>query len=390
MHIHRIAKLCEALHTAAGAAPEAVIRRGIHLEIAGRHRLEIGRHAALRILRGKNRVVICALIEIHVFAVAGDLKELAAEFQHIVGVAGLAVAVGALLIEDVILTEVLPFTVSAGDIGMVCRDHIPERFCIFQIARGVDLFTVDGLSVEDDIAFECADKLRDRRICVFIGQHISAAFQNGFIQIGLIEIVRCDRVRILSGDLIELIEAVVHAAVLDRKHSIMRLRAPFRRTVVCPVAEVGRDCFRGLIAGRIVYIDKTLNDLVHRIPRYPRLSDDIGLALFDKIKLHFDIVGIFDLSGPEKSGFSLGILLTDTHPVQQRLDLALKRTALCGSQCGILICLRNRREIMSDAVTGDQGIFPAGVALCAFSIELRIFAETAEQPFERQQIFDLF
>ena len=47
---------------------------------------------------------------------------------------------------------------------------------------------------------------------------------------------------------------------------------------------------------------------------------------------------------------------------------------------------------MSDAVTGDQGIFPAGVALCAFSIELRIFAETAEQPvgIERQQIFDLF
>ena len=134
MHIDSITELCKALHTASCTAPELIPACAVNLEVTGSHRLEIGRHTALGILRRENGIVVRSLIKVHILHIAGYLEELTAELEHIVGVAGLTVAVCTLLVEDIVHAEVFPLAVSACDIGMVCNDHIPECFGVMEIA----------------------------------------------------------------------------------------------------------------------------------------------------------------------------------------------------------------------------------------------------------------
>ena len=144
-----------------------------------------------------------------------DLEQLAAELEHIIRVARLTVTVGALGVKNVVLAEMLPLTVAAGDVGVMCHDHIPEGFCIFQMLGSINTLAVDGFAVEYLIALDGADELRNCRICVSAVQNICTAPQHLFLQGVLIEVVAGDCVIIVAGDLIELIEAVVHAAVFD-------------------------------------------------------------------------------------------------------------------------------------------------------------------------------
>ena len=390
MHIDRIAELRHTFHTASRAAPEAVIRGAVNLEVTGSHRLEVGRHTGFRILRGQDRVVIGLLIEVHIFLIAGALVELTAEFQHVIGVTGFAVAVGALLIEDIVHTEVFPLTVSACDIGMMRHDHIPESFRIFQMLGSVNSLAVDGFAVEHFIALEGTDEFRNCRICVSAVEDICAAAEHLLMKGVLIEIVTRDRVIVVSGDFVELIEAVIHAAVFDRQNGIMRLLIPCFAAVQRPVTEAGCDRLCKVLAGELVDIDKTLDQLMHRVPRHPGFIDNIGLALLHQIKLDLNIVLILHLTCPEEAGFALGILLALSHAFQQRIHFIRKRLALCVRQVRILIRHCNGGKIVSDRMTSDQRIFPACITLCAVGVHLCILAESAEQSvrIKRKQILD--
>ena len=169
-----------------------------------------------------------------------------------------------------------------------------------------------------------------------------------------IEIIAGDCVVIIAGDFVELIEAVIHAAVLNRENGIMRLLVPCLAACERPVTELGGDFLRSLLAGEVIDIDESLNHLVHGVPRHPSLIDDVGLVLLDQIELLLDVVGVLDLTCPEESGPALGIVLALLHAVEQCIQFVGKRLALRIRQIRILIRHCNRGEIVTDRMTCDQ------------------------------------
>ncbi len=126
-------QLCEALHAASRTAPELVPACAVDLEKSSSHRLEVGGHTCLGVLGGEYGVVVGILIEVHILAVVGYLEQLTGQLEHIVRVAGLTVAVGALSVKDIVLAEVLPFAVAACDVCVVSGYHVPEILCVSEI-----------------------------------------------------------------------------------------------------------------------------------------------------------------------------------------------------------------------------------------------------------------
>ncbi len=321
MHINGIAELCKALHSASCTAPEVVECRAVDLEIACCHRLKICSHTCFGILRGEYRIVVRSLVEIHIFAVACYLVELAAELEHVIGITRLAVAVCTFGIEDIVHTEVFPLTVSACDICMVVDDHIPESLCVQEITRCIDLFSVNGLSVENRIPLERAYELRDRGIGVLAVEDVCSSLEDCLVERCLVKIMRGYSVSVLARNEIEIVHTVVHSAVLDRKNGTLLVCIPLAASVVDPVAERRTELLSRIIACRIIDINDSRDELMHRVPRYPRIIKDIRLALLNVIELHLDITAVRMTGSPYIAGLTLGILLTLTHTVNEGLDV---------------------------------------------------------------------
>ena len=108
-----------------------------------------------------------------------------------------------------------PLTVTAGDVGVMSSDHVPESLSILEIAGSIDLFTVYGFTIENCVTFQCTDKLRDSSISVFTVEDVCAAFEYSLMEVSLIEIVSGNCVIVLACDTVEFVHTVVHAAVFD-------------------------------------------------------------------------------------------------------------------------------------------------------------------------------
>ena len=167
---------------------------------------------------------------------------------------------------------------------------------------------------------------------------------------------------LISCQIKELIEAVIHAAVLDRQHAFSCLLIPGKNTVTSPVGK----CFchgkstRGL---RIyIKIDHALQYLVKRVPRHPLLR--LGFSL-QHIELDLKILRILDRGRRQKT--AAVFLLTLGKTGHDRLCITdAEVECFSGRILATKICNthRQRREIMTDTMTCDETVFPSAIGLC--------------------------
>ncbi len=160
MEINAVVQFYKVLHSASGTAPEIGGRFAKYFLISSSHRLEIHAHTGFRILRRHDCIDQGVFIIIRVFFIAGNAVKISCEFKHIISVACLTVYRCSFSIENIICSKMFIFTVAACDVGMMCRYHIPEFLCVFQILALI--FS------KHQITFQCTDKFRDRCVCVTV------------------------------------------------------------------------------------------------------------------------------------------------------------------------------------------------------------------------------
>ena len=107
---------------------------------------------------------------------------------------------------------------------------------------------------------------------------------------------------VLAGNCVELVQAVVHAAVLDTKDDAAGGIRPALGAVVNPVAQALGNLQGSFISGILVNINNTCHNLVHSVPRHPGFGGDVGLVLFYVVKLEFNVALVGNSSAKEKSG----------------------------------------------------------------------------------------
>ena len=361
--IDAVVQLGEALHAAARAAPEVIFRRGVHLEVARRHGLEVGRHARFGVLRRPDRIIVRPLVEIEVFDVLGDGKEHARELEHVVCIARLAVGVGALRVEDVVPPEVLPFGIAARHIGMMLHDALPEQLRRIQIVD-CDVFQLrNGRRLQRDKPVEQTDDLGNGRVGVLAVQIVGLLAQNAVDQALFVKLVRRNGIARVPRHPIEVVEAVVHAAVFDTEHDALRGIRPLTDALIHPVAQLDDDGERLFVASERVRVEQSRDDLVHRVPRHPRLGIDIRSALLHVIELDLDIGIVDDARAPQEALFraarAVVIFLTLRERIDDIVQLVCKLFPILLRRARIGDRLRERRQVVPHRVPADQCVLPA-------------------------------
>ena len=227
---------------------------------------------------------------------------------------------------------------------------------------------------------------------MLVVEDVCSAFEHSLVEVCLVEIVSSDRVVVLAGDAVELVQTVVHAAVLDREHGIVLLLVPCRTAVVYPVSEVRAEVLGVRVASGVVYVDDSGDELMHCVPRHPRLVDDISLADFDIVELDFNTRAARVSCCPYKSGLALGVFLALTHTVDEGLHFCFESLFLFGREVGVLISLSESRKVVTNGVSCDIGVFPAAISCRAAGIESGVLAETGKKlvVVESKQVVDLF
>ncbi|MNI43753.1 hypothetical protein D3C73_980940 [compost metagenome] len=260
MEINAVIQLGEALHAGSGAAPEMVKRRAVNLEIPRSHRLKIHRHACIRVLRGQDRINEGIFVEIHIFGLAGNLVQLAAQLQHIVGVTGLSGEIRAFRIQNIRVAEVLPLTVTAGHIAVMADDHIPELLHGLQIKA----FTIP----QHPVPVQRPEEFGDRGVGVSALQNIPSLMDRRE-QAKLVEAMRSLQVARVARDFVQLIQAIIHPPVLHGQDPLLNFRRPARAAPMHPVAQSVNKRKGGFAACRIIYSGEACDNLMHRVPWHP-------------------------------------------------------------------------------------------------------------------------
>ena len=357
-----VAELGEALHAAARAAPELIVRTGEYLEKPARHGLEIGRHARFRVLRGENGVGKGVVVIVGIPLVTRDAEESARKLKHVVDIARLAIAVGALGVEDIVRAEVLPLRIAASDIGVPLDDHAEKHLRHAQIAGRIHDLAVQYFAMQDEITLQRANDLGDCRVRVQIFQDVLALRQDCIEERFFVKDMRRFRKARLLREGVQLVHAVVHAAVFDGEHALLRRIIPRKHAFGDPIPQPFRDIERGRIAAQPVAVQKPCKQLVHRVPRHPRLRLDIQLSALDIIKLRLGILLGNQRRRPQKAGAAFAALLTLPEPVHHAYKLLLDLVPLVRRNARIAGRLRECREIVPGAVSRNQLILPAAVA----------------------------
>ena len=368
--IHGIARIVvdavvefgKALHAAARAAPEVCLLRRIDLEVAARHGLEVGRHARFGILRRPDGVVIGALVVVEIFHISRDCEQRAREFEHVVGVARLAVAVGALGVQHIVRAEVLPLRIAARDIGVPLGDARPERLRHFEVAGGVHRRAVRKRpAVQRDVAVERADDLRDGRVRMLAVEVIFTRGEHLVEQRLLVEHMRGFGVLLLARGRIEVVEGVVHAAVFDCEHGRLGLLAPLRNAVIHPVAEVFRNEKRLRAARKRIGVEQARQNLVHGVPGHPRLGRNVRAVLLHVVELDLHVGGVEHLRAPQKAvlGARAGVVLAFRKFVDDIVEFGRERRAVAFGRARVGDRLRQRGEVVPHRVPADERALPA-------------------------------
>ena len=121
-------------------------------------------------------------------------------------------------------------------------------------------------------------------------KHICGSGSNLLKELFLVKHMSSLKMLGLFRTLIELVERIVHSAVLDTKDGLMGFFRPAGSSVVGPVSDSGSKGKRRLISCKLVGRNNTVQYLMHRVPGNPGLRDYIGLSLFNVVELKLNIV----------------------------------------------------------------------------------------------------
>ena len=192
----------------------------------------------------------------------------------------------------------------------------------------------------------------------------------------------------LAREGIEIVKAVVHAAVFDGEHFFVERMIPLHYALEYPVSEplCNSQCL--IVARKAKNIDDALQDLVHRVPRHPRLRHDIELILFHIVELRFPAARN-EGRAPQKAASS-GVLAVREF-VRHALCTRRKEVPLFLGKRGMLAHLRNGGEIVPERMPADEPALPAAVPHKRRS-DARVFIKPCKQPalFQRREIIALF
>ena len=204
VEVDAVAELGERLAHRPGAAPVVLGRRAEQLPQPRRERDVVQLLAVRRVLAAEDAVEQRALVVVGDGRVGGPAEQVARELQHVVGGAVLLRVAGELRREHVGI-GLPPFAVgrAAGGVGAVPRDLAPEVLGDPPIA----------LVARQLVAARGADHLRDVGVAVQALQLVAPLGQRREEAL-VVEAVREPAIALVSGDGGEVVEHLVHPAVL--------------------------------------------------------------------------------------------------------------------------------------------------------------------------------
>ena len=118
------------------------------------------------------------------------------------------------------------------------------------------------------------------------------------IKIRLVKGFCREPVFLISGQPVELIKTVIHAAEFDRQNSLPRLLIPGKDTLTGPFAKRQADLLCTFGLRNRPEIDQALEHLMHRIPRHPLLTLCFSL---ENIELELLILRIRNIRRAQES-----------------------------------------------------------------------------------------
>ena len=192
----------------------------------------------------------------------------------------------------------------------------------------------------------------------------------------------------LAREGIEIVKAVVHAAVFDGEHLFVERMIPLHYALIYPVSEPLCNAQRLFIAREAKNIDDPLQNLMHRVPRHPRLRHDIELILFHIVELRLPAARN-EGRAPQKAA-SCSVLAVGEF-VRHALCARRKEVSLFLGKRGMNAHLRDRGEIVPERMPADEPALPAAVPHKRRS-DARVFIKPCKQPalFQRREIIALF
>ena len=173
--------------------------------------------------------------------------------------------------------------------------------------------------------------------------------------------MRCAGIAGFFRERVQLVQTVVHAAVLHAEHAVRRLSIPAERAFRDPIAEVFGNRQRRRISAERITIDQSRKQFVHRVPRHPRFRFDIRFPLLDVIELRFHAARLRFGRRPEKALFALAFPLAFGKPVHHAFQLCGEFLPLRRANAAVRDSLRKRGEIMPHRMTRNEVALPAAV-----------------------------
>ena len=192
----------------------------------------------------------------------------------------------------------------------------------------------------------------------------------------------------LAREGIEIVKAIVHAAVFDGEHLFVERFIPLHHALIYPVAEPFCNGQSFFIARKTENIDDALQDLMHRVPRHPRLRHDIELVLLHIVELCFRAARN-ERRAPQKAALC-GILAVGEF-VRHPLCARKKKVSFFLGKRGMDAHLRDGGEIVPERMPADESALPTAVPHKR-RFDARIFIKPCKQSafFQRREIIALF
>ena len=341
VEIDRVVVLRVVLDARAEAAPEGLVGRAVHTELAGPQRDEVGEHGAFGVLRRQDLVQQGAFAVVAVDGVRRFLHlEMLGEADHVVDVAALDGGGGEVLVRVGGAVELLAVAVAAGAVGVILRDDVEEVLADLSGELVAGHFVVDRLG----------DDFRHLRVRVLAGEVVLARSEVVHEPV-VAEPLRERLVRLVLRFRVELPEDFAEAAELHVEHALAFLFVQALREAVDPACEVHEHVLRLFVSGDLPRVVKPFGDLVLRVPRRPRVVDRFHVAVLQ----HLERAAGVPRHTPDVAGVPVE-LLAARHLADDVVHALLEpRVARAG------VFQRKRRQVVPERVAGEVAAFPAAV-----------------------------
>ncbi len=193
--------------------------------------------------------------------------------------------------------EMLHYTDATRYVGILIHCQIPELLCVVQVILIFRFLLV--LFCQHRVALQRPDKFRNRRIRMSSVQRIFIPGSHIFIKRRLVKLVSCFQMACIIRIVVQIIQTIVHSAVLCSQNTVLNRSCPLTDTVVYPCPKIFRRLQRLFISCITVCIHKSCQHLMHIVPRNPYITFRFS---FQYVKLIFNIFLVIHLCAKQETG----------------------------------------------------------------------------------------